>query len=211
MEIKTKNQAYFRGRIINKFRQPDGEWLAMRIAINTKEKVVDMPRIYWFGNQIDEVDQAYEPRDWVTIQASFRYNPRFRENILVGEKIAHTPRELMQKFGIDNLGPYLEDFNEVQILGTISNIHIPENRDPAVALVSIRTEVNDVPHVSQVSCFRHQYDKVTKMQVGDTVCMLGHIQTRRLRREGRTLHYQSVVCHLIEKVEATQEQPDESE
>ena len=211
MAEKTKNQAYFRGRVTNKYRQPDGEWLSIVIAVEsqnrttTKDKITDFPRIYWFGSKIDEVDQQIKLHDWVTIQASCRYSSAFHDDIIVGERIAETPREIMQKFGVGNMGPYLDDFNEVQIMGTISNIHIPENRSQKVALVEIRTETEGVSHVTKVSCFRRQYDKVSKMQVGDPVCMIGHIQTSRRERDGRNIRLQSIVCHLIEKIDALPE------
>ena len=193
------NEVILRGRIVSKYRQPESKWLAMTIAVDSRNGMADYPQVYWYGSQIDEVDQCYDVRDHVTVIALAQRDFRARAQIFVGSEIQRTPREMYEKFGVDT-GRYLPDENEVRAEGVITNIFIPENS--SVAIVTVRTDLYDNRHYYvQASCFRRTKEKVEKMQVNDKVCMLGHVQTSRRRTESGTTYFQTIVCHYIEKIE----------
>lgn len=200
MQQKITNQVILQGTILRKRRDSD-KWCMTTIITHPVNGKQDTPTVFWYGDMINVVDDAYKEGDHITIVARIATSKKHRSKSLIGVDINDANRELKTKFNIDGQGRYESDINEVSLFGTLDHIYVPEGAEGKFVLGTLRTESDGYVSMPEVVFFQRQMDKIKQMQPGDTVCVIGHVQTRVDEKDGERIYRQSIVSDYTQKVE----------
>lgn len=180
------NQVLFRGGIVHKFRAD--KWLVLTLATSLNQSNKDYPKVYWYDELIDKIDQSYDVGDRVEITGRIRTSKAHPEQSIVGQTIKQLPRWIDAKFNADE---YLPDQNEVLLKGEFVRVYTP---DESLSVVTLKTIINDYTYFPRVTCFGKQAVRASEIPEGSVIYFVAHVQTRKKETEEGVQHYQSVVC-----------------
>ena len=83
------NQVLFRGGIVHKFRAD--KWLVLTLATSLNQSNKDYPKVYWYDELIDKIDQSYDVGDRVKLPDVSEPAKRIRNNPLWGRQLSSCP------------------------------------------------------------------------------------------------------------------------
>ena len=195
-----ENEVIERGTIVNKFVTDKATLLTL--AVRTP-KAVNFPKFVFFGDLAKDVAENYNEKDHVDVTGNVQSSKRtvdgrtIYSQSIFAEKIAPSPKLLEDSFGKDIGNRYADPINSVKIAGEVVSIFSPSNN---IVQITIRTEKNG--HLSFVKAFlfsRNSGKVLEDFHKGDTVYMVGEIQTPRKEKDGVTNYFENVVVKEIQK------------
>ena len=189
------NQVKLRGTIMRKFRRDN--WMVIGLATSTGEGRKDFPSVFWFGENVDIVDKAYNIGDHVEIDAEIQTNKEYRSQTVVGIDINDTKREIEEKMGIEGVGRFAGDENEVLLKGDLLKIYTPLSSGNKFCIATIHQRIKNKTYYPQVMLFGRQKDRIEELEEGSPVCIIGHVQTQKRKVDKKTRYHEAIVGHYI--------------
>lgn len=200
-KVSAVNRVTIRGVIVNLFKSEN--FCSTTIRTAQSRDTVDYPRILWYGESANMVAENFKEGDRVTILGQVQTSRKYRTQYISGTNIELTNRELKEKVGIDT-GRYLIDQNEVLLVGDFLRSYVPEGKENLISIVTLRVTKDGHTNFPQVTCFGNVRESVGKMQQGDPVCFVGHVETSRKETDDGTKYFQSIVSYYATPAEAEQ-------
>ena len=195
------NSIKLRGTIVRKYRNGNN-WLVIGLATSSESGKKDYPSVFWYGNNMDIVDKAYNVYDHVEIDAKLITSKIHKSQSIIGLDINDAKRELETKMGIQGVGRYEEDLNEVLLKGDFMKIFTPKNAKEKFCIATMHMLIDGKTYYPQFTLFGRQYEKALKLQKGTPICVVGHIQTHKYQdKKGDPIYIESVVGHYITQEE----------
>ena len=189
------NKVTLRGTIIRKYAKDN--WMVMSIVTNPKTGGRDYPSVFWYGEQVKEINRKFSMDDHVEITANIVTSKVHRSQSIVGEKIEMTKRELEEKMGIKGIGRLSSDENEVLLKGDLVKLYSPPASKNKCTIATLYQKVGRRTFYPQVVLFGDQKKEIEKFAEGTPVCVVGHVQTQvKSARNSRTF-FESIVGHYI--------------
>lgn len=217
-EGKCINKVALTGSVVHKYRPRDSV-IILTVAVNGGMHEVDYPNVAFYGADIAEnIDKAIEvsednyPRVRITgtVQTSRKEtdNGVRHYQTIVGDTIARAQTQMEKATGIRGIGTRKADGeNDVCLLGKITYIYpvVKDGADePTGAILTIRTYIDGRSDFPRVACFGVRGAYALGLDVGDTVCVTGYLETtNRTRRDGSRGKFESVIATEVSKVDTT--------
>lgn len=201
--VEAVNVVTIRGVIVNLYKPEGSNFCTTTIRTAQMRENPDYPRVLWYGEAADILAENYKVGDRVTVQGQIQTSRKYRSQYISGIGIEMTQRELKEKVGIDT-GRYLIDKNEVLLIGEFVRAYVPEGKENLISIVTLRVAKDGHTNFPQITCFGNVRETVKKMEAGDQVCFVGHIETNKRESEEGTQYFQSVVSYYATPVENMQ-------
>ncbi|MDR0287231.1 MAG: hypothetical protein LBI03_05945 [Clostridiales bacterium] len=182
------NKVEFCGAIVHKYRADN--WLVVTLAVSVTSGTKDHPKVYWYDDMVDQIDESYQVGDRVEIVGRLRTSKAYPATSIIGETITPTAGWFDAKF--NQSGEYKPDHNEVLLKGTFVRAYIPPQ--PELTIITLKIVMDGYIYFPQVSCFGRHAIKAAELKEEDTVCIVARIQTKKRDTEEGPQYYQTVVC-----------------
>jgi hypothetical protein len=181
------NKVELCGVIVHKYKS--NNWLVITLAASVTSGTRDHPKIYWFDDMAEKIDNDFQVGDRVTIAGRLRTSKAFPATSIAGETITATAGWFDAKFG--QAEEFKPDHNEVLLKGEFVRAYIPQ---PELAIITIKVIIDGYTYFPQVSCFGRHAAKAAEIAEGAVVCIVARIQTKKRDTEKGAQYYQTVVC-----------------
>lgn len=198
--VVFENEVFERGTIVNKFVTEKATLLTL--AVRTP-KVVNYPKFVFFGELAKDVAENYNEKDHVDVTGNIQSSKRVVDGkavysqSLFGESISPSPKLMESSFGKDIGNKFDDPVNTVKVFGEVASIFSPSSN---IVQFTIRTEKNG--HLSFVKAFlfsRNSGKILESFHKGDSVYMVGEVQTPRKEKDGVMNYFENVVVKEIQK------------
>ena len=197
---KYDNKVLLQGIIIRKsVTEKMGSLILETTKMGEKKRNYNTPCVYFFEPMIKELDN-YQLGDFVTIEGEMQAfkdkKSRKKKQSVVAKKISPAESRIKQIYNVGN-SSLIEKKNQVQLLGTVLNIQDASS----VWNIFLRVVSEGHVHPLLVKLFKVPATKnvLESIQPGDTVCVMGTIQTKKQKKEERTLYYENIVAMEVVK------------
>ena len=201
----NENFVTLTGTAIHLYRVPGIATVILTIATSGRGSRSNYPKVTWYGELADEVEQLVEIGDRIAVIGTVQTKrfeskgekPVYRQNI-VGNGITHAPKKIESAFGLDvDQGEYVNDENEIRLGGTVLHIYKVPERD--IVILTVRTYTNGHVNMPKVALFGHNADYVLdNIAEGDAICAIGRVDTNRSEKtDGTVVYYEGITCTSI--------------
>jgi len=187
-DLDCINKVELCGAIVHKYKTD--KWIVLTLATSVTSGTRDYPKVYWFDDTVDEIDQNYQVGDRVEIIAKLRTSKAFPATTIIGETITATAGWFDAKF--NQTGEFKQDQNEVLLKGTFVRAYIPPQ--PDLAIITLKVIIDGYTYFPQISCFGKHAANAAAINEGATVCIVARIQTKKREAEKGAKYFQTVVC-----------------
>jgi len=184
------NKVQLRGSIVHKHRAEG--WLVIALAVSVTPESRDFPKIYWFGEGIDQIDAEFNVGDRAEITGRLRTSKTYPATTIAGETIAPTAGWFETK--VDPTIEYKQDFNEVLVRGEFIRTYKPSD---GLAVITLKLINDGYTYFPQFTCFGRHAERAEKIKEGESVSLVARVQTKKRETNNDTQYYQSIVCRNI--------------
>lgn len=184
--MNTKNEFVLVGSIISK--RMGNNVLRLRITTYHNNQI-NRPSVVIFDN-IENYNEALQIGDRVMVRGYLQTNRVHRNGGLVAKSVKILKSKVDALFAGEE---YYEDTNQILLSGVINR---SVSNYPKVSVIHFESESEDNRKIyPSVSCFGKAKDKVANLMIGDTIKVLGYMQTSiRTGDDGSTNFFENVVA-----------------
>jgi len=181
------NKVKLCGAIVHKHRAEG--WLIITLAVSVTSGTRDHPKIFWFGDELDQIDTEFKVGDRVEITGKLRTSKAHPATSIAGETISPTAGWFDAKF--DPSIEFKPDHNEVLLKGSFVRAYLPSD---GLAVITLKVIINGYTYFPQISCFGRHAAMAAQIKEEEPVSLVARIQTKKRDTDKGSQYYQSVVC-----------------
>jgi len=202
------NEVTLTGAVVHMFAPEGRDLVVLTLATNAgRNRTSNYPKITWYGEKAKKIaaDLKVEPGNFprVCIKATVQTSKKGEGDrttyfqTIVGTELSYAPKQLEGRLNMDIGNRYIEDENEVILVGEIVHIyHFGSNggERQTGSILTVKTRISNWANFPKVTMFRRLSDTANKMKEGDIVAITGIIQTNKVERtEKKPDYYETIV------------------
>jgi len=196
-EFTSRNEVTIRGNVTRVYATSKVAVITVATANPTTHKT-DFPQILFFDkDMIEKVPQELKLGDRVTMRCVVQTSFKRRDVSLLC--LSYTKE--MNRLDAELEGAeYVGDVNKFLIEAKVRNIYKVNDK---CALMSVIVHHEGYTYYPSVVCFGNNASRANASKPGDVVQVLGYIQTKLGKKDGKNTIFQSVVAQNMRTITAT--------